>query len=792
MALGTEANDAPSLGGGNSAPSPLSGSLPLAGTQSPNLSANVSTQAPINSASLSTQPVSIPTPSQNPTAPVGLTAITPQPAPTNPETPSQTNQTPSTQLNTPIPQAPTPSANTNPVAQANQQNTGLTTGQPQGLPTEGELQQNVNTSQTEYNQTQQQIQQLMQQLGYEQSDTTSLQNTLGTTQMSQNLADLNNQYAQAKAQYVQQYQNINAQNIPSLFVTGQEAVAKAAANANLGSLAAQVQAAQGNLTTAFNTIKQTISEKYDPITQQLSAQESFLKDNYDQLSAQQKILADQTQQTIDAQKANITNEQAIVKTAATTIEDATTKLGIDPGVAIKAIGDLASGTQTLDQIGATLGIAFNADGTSTTTGTGSGAGTGATNAAQALATTNPGLGALSNLATPLSTVITNYGIDNVVQAIISQEGGSLAGVENNPGNIKYYPGMANATNSGVAASDGGTFASFDSAADGTQAVKDLVQNAAQGTSTAYGQNPTFQDFMNKYTNTAPTSTSTTPSYQQYGLLANTDFNPNSKTDTYAQQYLTAYLKNGTLPTATTLGLSLRGGNVGNISGATILQNAQKRAGDLYYQATGQELPNLQILKTNNALVSTNNKLLNQLNVQTGTITKNFGLNLENLNANNVNQSMPIINNIVNALANATGSTSVAQYLSQNQTITNELASLLSVKNASGTTVADKLSSATILPEGASVAQATTILNTLMQEANNQQNTINQTNAGLYQTIDPLEQDPNNPNKQVTTPGGNQVPQMIQTLATQNKFDIDGAIKAGYSVSDIESYLNELQ
>lgn len=107
--------------------------------------------------------------------------------------------------------------------------------------------------------------------------------------------------------------------------------------------------------------------------------------------------------------------------------------------------------------------------------------------------------------TPLSDVITGQGMDSIVNAIIQNEGASLSGVQNNPGNIKYDPTnlQPGETDSGVKASDGGTFASFDSNDDGRSAIASIVTAAADSNSPAYGVNPTLGSFIDKYTNTSP-------------------------------------------------------------------------------------------------------------------------------------------------------------------------------------------------------------------------------------------------------------------------------------------------
>lgn len=382
-------------------------------------------------------------------------------------------------------------------------------------------------------------------------------------------------------------------------------------------------------------------------------------------------------------------------------------------------------------------------GSSSDTGTGTGTGAGSGNATTTVATA---LGV--DPATPLADVVSTSGIGAVVAAIMKNEGGSPAGVQNNPGNVKFT-GAPGQTDSGVKATDGGTFASYATPQDGQQAIASLVTGAASGTNQNYGSNPTLQSFVEKYTNTGSANTTVNQTTgldtKQYGLLANVSgFTPNKDgEDKAVWNYINEYLTQGKIPTSASVGVSTKGGL------GYAFNNVADRAADVYFKATGQHLPNADILSSNLKLVSGNNQLLNNLKVQEGTIAKNFGLNLENLNANNVNQSAPVINKIVDSLAKASGSTSVAQYLTQNSTIQQELGSLLAVKNASGTTVADKLAAGDLLPSDLSADQQKVILSTLMKEANNAQRTVGETNAGLYEQTDPLGIDPNNP---VNAPG----------------------------------------
>ena len=233
----------------------------------------------------------------------------------------------------------------------------------------------------------------------------------------------------------------------------------------------------------------------------------------------------------------------------------------------------------------------------------------------------------------------------------------------------------------------------------------------------------------------------TPTYGQYGLLSTTDFNPNNTTDKVANAYLTQYLKNGTLPTPSSLGISTRAG-----VGQTQFSNAQQRANDLYYQATGQNLPSPEVQKANLSLIAGNNKLLNNLGIQDSTVGKNFALTMQNVTANNLNNNIQPINAFLDSAKNALGDPSVARYLAQNTTLQNELGSLLAVKNASGTTVYDKLESAGLISKNASQKQIVGVLNTILQEAQNSEQSIKDQNSSLYASVDPLQQDSGNPNR----------------------------------------------
>lgn len=367
--------------------------------------------------------------------------------------------------------------------------------------------------------------------------------------------------------------------------------------------------------------------------------------------------------------------------------------------------------------------------------------------------------------------------------------GNIPNDQNNPMSITLGPATQQYVDSGQASvyttADGRKFLSFKDPAVGMQAGENLLFNSGiysnmtvndalkkwsrgaygaeiapfiQGNSLTIGDIgsiPQLKDQLAQAiakregfsggSNQTQSGTTGNTNYAQYGLLSKTNFNPTTHIDALANSYLSYYLKNAAIPTARALGLSTTQG--------TVFTAATQRAQDLYFQATGSSLPNVNILKSNTSLVSTNNQLLNTLNVQEGTIGKNFQLAISNLDKSGINQNSQPINDFLNSIHNLMGDPATAQYLAQNSTLQNELGNLISLKNASGTTVADKLTSSGLLPKGASEDQQKSILKILLQEANNGVSTLNSVNADIYKQIDPLEQDPNNPNRQATINGG---------------------------------------
>lgn len=544
--------------------------------------------------------------------------------------------------------------------------------------------------------------------GNQTTDTISKSNELGIPGMNADLSNLQALQTQQTGQYLN---GLNTLGNKSISMEGR----------NIGEISAQrqygidslltsslIQAKQGNIAAATATVNNFINQKYAPILNRIDLQKEILT------QANTKAATERAGQ-LELQKiqtnASISSQSDAIKN----LNDLMSKGVIDTATGYQAASDLLSGKSTLSDFYRKIGQPVPQSSINATN--------------PVVQTTMQLMGASQDMK--VSDAITTLGLDKIIGALVKQEGGSPKGVKNNPGNIKFV-GLPGQIDSGVKATDGGTFASYATPTDGNAAVGRLVQKAADS-----GKNLT--DFIARYKGVANTN-----SFQQYGLLSQTSFNPSNKLDATAKNYLDQYIKNGTYPTA----YSIFGKTSGN---PYMLSAVAERAQQLFFDATGTSLPDVQVLKGNKGLIVANNKLLNNLNLQEGTINANFKLAIDNLDKNKINQSAQPINAFLDNIKNALGDPAVATYLTQNGTIANEIGSLLALKNASGTTVADKLESAGLVPKHASESQQKAILKVLMQEAENGRTAISDASAELYKNIDPLQTDTNNPNRQTTAP-----------------------------------------
>lgn len=240
--------------------------------------------------------------------------------------------------------------------------------------------------------------------------------------------------------------------------------------------------------------------------------------------------------------------------------------------------------------------------------------------------------------------------------------------------------------------------------------------------------------------------SNTPKFEQYGSLANTTFDPTNTVDRNANQYISNYIKNATMPTAISLGIGTRSTKPAQ---QKEFQTIQQRANNLYFEATGQSLPDVQILKSNKALIAKNNAILNNNILSSEAMVKNFDLAINGEITNDVNQNATIVNKILNPIYLALGDPAVNQAMVSNGTITQEFANLISIRNQSGTLMADKEMASELIRFGTSVEAQKAVVERLKAEASNIHTAVQDANNSLWQQTDPLKQDANNPLRQQT-------------------------------------------
>jgi hypothetical protein len=265
-------------------------------------------------------------------------------------------------------------------------------------------------------------------------------------------------------------------------------------------------------------------------------------------------------------------------------------------------------------------------------------------------------------------------------------------------------------------------------------------------------------------------------YKQYGLLAQTDFNPSNNIDSKANMYLSYYLKNAAIPTSYQLGMG-RG-----TAASSTYSDIVARANDLFFKATGSSLPDINILKENKKLVTDNNKVLNKNEILADTINRNFDLAIKGEITNNVNKNATIVNRLLNPFYLALGNPAVNQAMISNGTISQEFANLISIRNASGTTVADKDVANELIKFGTSVEAQKAVVERLKAEAMNIHGALADQNAKLYQTIDPLQQSPQNPNRSGSTQSN--LPAQVKAKG----YDYNKMKSDGYSDDEIKQSL----
>jgi len=252
--------------------------------------------------------------------------------------------------------------------------------------------------------------------------------------------------------------------------------------------------------------------------------------------------------------------------------------------------------------------------------------------------------------------------------------------------------------------------------------------------------PSVNEYVDQVNKKIGSQTQDGKDYAQVGLLANTSYNPKNKVDSNAKNYIERYLKNNKYPTAYELGL----GRSTNAVTQDKFRQIQARADDLYYEATGTSMPSVADLTGTWKIINQNKGILNKINIASDTVESNFNLAIRGEISNDVNQNATAVNKLLNPIYLALGDPAVNQALVSNGTITQEFANLISTRNAQGTLAADKMLAEELLPFGTSVEAQKAVVSRLVQEAVNIKKALTSQQETLYQQVDPLQQNPNNP------------------------------------------------
>src|ERR1035437_2213312 len=332
------------------------------------------------------------------------------------------------------------------------------------------------------------------------SDTNALYASSGVTDLAKQLKDLPTQASNVDLGTKAQNLGLDAKGMTQGVVDNMSNANIRESAIKLLGLSQQSNILQGNYNAAKDNADQIIAAKYDTLQAEITAKQTNLAglDKYSLTPAQDKAKTAQ-QALLTKQASDLADKKAQeTANAANQVTWANNAYQSGDSALSSKISKLDPGSATFKDDLATLQAQVkltpdqlykmaqtNALTNTNSSGNGAGAGTGAINVASTAG--------ITDLTIPFSQAITNVGINNIVNGIINSEGKSVTGFKNNPGN-KKYAGLPGQTDSGVKASDGGTYANYATPQAGKDAIASLLQS-----STYSGLS--FQNAINKYTNT---------------------------------------------------------------------------------------------------------------------------------------------------------------------------------------------------------------------------------------------------------------------------------------------------
>jgi hypothetical protein len=125
------------------------------------------------------------------------------------------------------------------------------------------------------------------------------------------LQELNLMIAQRTGEYDKAIQGREGQAIPIEFITGQQAAIQRQKAVEIGALAAQQQALQGNLQLSEQLAERTVNLQFEPIEQQIKATQAFLDLNSDSLSREEKKQATAMQYMLTQKQAQLDQQKEL-------------------------------------------------------------------------------------------------------------------------------------------------------------------------------------------------------------------------------------------------------------------------------------------------------------------------------------------------------------------------------------------------------------------------------------------------------------------------------------------------
>lgn len=131
----------------------------------------------------------------------------------------------------------------------------------------------------------------------------------GLPQLSADYLGLQNQANQLTTEYLNAIRNREAQGGVAAVVGADQKRIQSQAASDIGLINAQLQAKQGQISLAQNTVDRAISLKYEPIKAQIETGKLFLQQNYDLLSRADKKLADEKNKQWDLQLKQIAKQE---------------------------------------------------------------------------------------------------------------------------------------------------------------------------------------------------------------------------------------------------------------------------------------------------------------------------------------------------------------------------------------------------------------------------------------------------------------------------------------------------